>query len=60
MAVNLSSRADVAGSLSRTASLPAAVYELPVFTWETIWEPEAKAGKHTEAREQLAGFTFYF
>lgn len=26
------------------------VYELPVFTWETIWEPAAKEGKHTEAQ----------
>lgn len=38
--------------LTRSAS----VYELPVFTWETVWEPEAKEGKHTEAQLATGGF----
>lgn len=38
------------GNRVSTAHQVGAVYELPVFTWETVWEPAAKEGKHTEAQ----------
>lgn len=51
MILGLASQADIHLSLSSDiVTFLVAIYELPVFTCETVWELEGKKDKYTKAQ----------